>query len=105
MRVVGQAQSIRSSPWRPRSARLHLSPHVWKVADMLADQQHARVVVGSRLGAGWLDEVADYEAGTPAQGPGVTWLAPPGTVKPAWVEAGRPRPRWLHTPFGPVRVG
>lgn len=102
--VVGTARGwgycldVKREPgtWRVEHAeaggRLHLSPHVWWVAEWLADQQHARVVVGSRLGAEWLDEIADYEAGTPAQGQGVTWLAPAGSVNPRWFDDGRPAP-------------
>lgn len=69
--------------------RLYLSPHLWAVAEPLAERYRTRVIVGSRLGQAWLHEVAEHVSQHPdAEPAGVTWLAPAGSVKPDWVARG-----------------
>lgn len=109
--VVGRAVGWRSVPlgapealsgsWRCERARvgdrLYVSPHLWRRAERVAQRYQAHVVVGSTLGAAWLEECREYEARHPdSDAVGVTYLAPAGSVLPSWEERGDPAPAQLN---------
>lgn len=79
--------------WRVERAELggtlHLSAHLRQSAqEFAANYPTAQVVVGSKLGLAWLDEVERYQRKKwrPTKPPGVTYLGNMAQVNPQWAK-------------------